>query len=388
MRLIFLSLVFKSTAIRLHDVASHASNAWMTGMVSTLSACGVEVRLVGHEPARVWPLGLHLFPGVPEHLCEWVEQRLVRYVNMPLVRHFFLCCGYRNALQKELVNNTDAIVCTYNPLPWQVYAAVAAARNGARWLSFVLDDEVVALRGWSRYLKQTRMVIGHVFVSQWAYEHAPVTNKLLFEGGVELWRAKEREPLSAVPSIMYAGILCDAAGVKELLALIDATSDRQVEFWVCGKGTSAELTRRAKRDERIKLLGFLTEAELDQRLLSAWVLINPRSAQHEASRMNFPSKLLRYLSYGKPIVAVWTPGIPTEYRDVLQVVDPDVCGAVSVELGQEMALRIREVLNWNESKRRVWREKIYQFVIPGKLWSSRVNQLIEFIEKCNLSNAE
>jgi len=231
-------------------------------------------------------------------------------------------------------------------------------------------------------VRQTRTAAGHVFVSQWAYDHAPVKNKLLMEGGVETWRGQEREALSSVPSVMYAGQLCDAAGVKELLALIDSMPDRQLEFWICGKGVSRDLTQRAGRDQRIKLLGFLCEDELDQRLRAAWVLVNPRSATHEASRMNFPSKLLRYLSYGKPVVTVWTPGISAEYRGVLQVVDPDVCGSLPAMIGRKMGIQIGDVLKWNDSERKAWQERIRQFVVPGKMWSSRVRQLVEFMGNC------
>jgi glycosyltransferase involved in cell wall biosynthesis len=35
--------------------------------------------------------------------------------------------------------------------------------------------------------------------------------------------------------------------------------------------------------------------------------------------MTFPSKLLEYLPYGKPIVSTWTEGLSPEYRDLLLV---------------------------------------------------------------------
>lgn len=380
MAIIFLIPVFKDVAVRMHDVASHASNAWMTNLIRDLMAHGMKVRTIGHEPARVWPLGRHLLPGDPEHLQRGFAQRLVKYVNLPLVRHFFLCLGYRNAVRKEIAKEIDSIVCTYNPLPWQVVAAKAAVQKGARWISFVLDDEVVARHGWSRYVDQTRLALGHVFVSQWAFDHAPVMNKILFEGGVDLWRANEVEQVSQIPSVMYSGLLCDAAGQKELVALIDSISDQHIQFWICGRGYCPDLVRRAKRDLRIKMLGFVSDTELDRLYRSAWVLINPRSATHEASRMNFPSKLLRYLSYGKPIVTVWTPGIPTEYREVLHVVDPDVFGSSSAKLGQEMGAQINAILAWNKTKRLAWRHKLNDFVVPGKLWETTVGRLSDFIE--------
>ena len=381
MDIIFLIPVFTDVAVRLHDVASHAANAWMKGLIRELMAHGMKVRTVGHEPARVWPLGRYLLPGDSEHLQSGFPQRLIKYVNLPLVRHFFLCIGYRSAVRKEIAKENDLIVCTYNLLPWQVSAAKEVARKGSHWFSFVLDDEVVARHGWNRYVNQTRLALCHIFVSQWAFDHAPVANKFLFEGGVDLWRATEVEQLSLIPSVMYSGLLCDEAGRKELLALIDSISTQQIEFWICGKGICPDLIRLAKRDRRIKLLGFLSENELDLRYRSAWVLVNPRSATHDASRMNFPSKLLKYLSYGKPIVTVWTPGIPTEYREVLHVVDPAVFGSSSTKLGQEMGVHVNAILAWDKVERLACRQKLKGFVVPQKLWETTVCRLLNFIEK-------
>jgi len=380
MNLIFLMLVFEEEAVRVHDVASHASNAWLKGLCRAMLEQGVSLLTVGHEPARVWPLGRHLLPGDPEHLSTGMVQRLVRFLNVPLLRHFFLATGYRKALCQELGRDGKTTVCTYNPLPWQVSAAQAAVQRGARWISFVLDDDEVARYGWGRYLEQTKNAAGHVFVSQWAYAHAPVAHKLLMEGGVETWRGTPaRAGQSQTPSVMFAGLLCESAGVQELLVMIDALPEQQVEFWICGKGACAELTQRATQDQRIKLLGFLSEAELDQRLQAAWVLVNPRSVTHEGCRMNFPSKLLRYLSYGKPVVTVWTPGILDEYREVMQVVDPKVCGSEPSAIGQAMARQVEGVLQWDAARRLAWQEKVHAFIVPRKLWESQVKRLVEFL---------
>jgi hypothetical protein len=81
--------VFKDVAVRMHDVASHAANAWMTDLIRALIAHGKKVRTIGHEPARVWPLGRHLLPGDPEHLQRGFAQRLVKYVNCRWCGIFF-----------------------------------------------------------------------------------------------------------------------------------------------------------------------------------------------------------------------------------------------------------------------------------------------------------
>lgn len=383
MNVTFLMPIFNERTIVGHDVASHAANEWTKGLCGALQSSGCEVRLLGHEPARVWPLGCHLLPGDSDHLDNVYDQRLIRYVNVPLARSWILCHGYQTALAATMREVRSAVVCTYNALPWQIKAAATVAGEGAMWFSFVLDDETVAQGGWSRYVRATQRAAGHVFVSQWAYEHAPVERKMLLEGGVEKWLGDLPEHRSPVPSVLYAGALSEAAGMRELLAMIDATEADEVEFWVCGKGRARDLERRASRDSRIRLLGFLSEADLEERLQSAWVFVNPRSATHAGCRMNFPSKLLRYLSYGKPVITVWTEGIPEDYRPVLQVVDPKRIGDPPDVVGRALAKLVKDTLAWGPERRHAARAAIADFLLPGRLWTTRARELSSFMEQAS-----
>ncbi len=39
--------------------------------------------------------------------------------------------------------------------------------------------------------------------------------------------------------------------------------------------------------------------------------------------MNFPSKILEYLTYCKPVISTLTPGLLSEYKEVCHIVDAD-----------------------------------------------------------------
>jgi glycosyltransferase involved in cell wall biosynthesis len=50
-------------------------------------------------------------------------------------------------------------------------------------------------------------------------------------------------------------------------------------------------------------------------------MLNPRDPSWRGTPYSFPSKLLEYLTTGKPIISTRLPGIPAEYFEVLRPVD-------------------------------------------------------------------
>jgi glycosyltransferase involved in cell wall biosynthesis len=89
-------------------------------------------------------------------------------------------------------------------------------------------------------------------------------------------------------------------------------------------------------------MGMLAEADLERIAGAAAVLVNPRPVDSDDSCMNFPSKVLDYLSYERPIVSTRAPGIGPEYDSVLVFAESDSPSS--------LAAAIDEVLEWTPEK--------------------------------------
>lgn len=113
-------------------------------------------------------------------------------------------------------------------------------------------------------------------------------------------------------TIVYAGGLSQAYGVDRL---VEAVLKLQPEVSVCLK-----LYGRGDQEEKIRLLaaenprfiygGFVNPETLLPEMSAADLLINPRPTDALFSAQSFPSKLIEYLSTGRPVLTTRIPSIP------------------------------------------------------------------------------
>jgi len=97
----------------------------------------------------------------------------------------------------------------------------------------------------------------------------------------------------------------------------------------------------------------------------ASVFVNPRPPHLPQNAYNFPSKVLVYLSFGKPIVSTWTGGLDPAYRDVLLVGEADEAG-LAAQIDQALAM-----------KREDWvalRDRMSNFLQTSRTWTKQATR--------------
>lgn len=123
---------------------------------------------------------------------------------------------------------------------------------------------------------------------------------------------------------MYAGTLEKVTGIDMLLDAFEHIKADNVELWVSGKGSLVKFVEKsAKKDNRIKYLGCPPYSDYLNNLKNACVLINPRNMELPENENNFPSKILEYLSTGKPIISTRFQGYE-QFKNNIFFVDNSV----------------------------------------------------------------
>jgi glycosyltransferase involved in cell wall biosynthesis len=338
----------------LHGTAPHpATMRWQRTYIGGLRQAGVRTHWIGHDPHRTWPWG-PLF-ATSGHARVDDDASAVPYANAPLVRTRSLTRGYvRRVVQAVRSIDANALV-TYNVGPSITAAASAAAGEGVPWIPIVLDFHDPSRDGWESFRAATAGAAGVAFVSHWAFERAPVPRRFLLPPAI-VPRGPTAPPVAAPRrTIFYAGARSRAGGVDRLIAAMALlrTPDVQLVMTGQGRGYDRDIARMTADSDRVTDLGMVTEAELERLALSADVLVNPRPVRSDDSCMNFPSKVLDYMSYGRPIVSTRAPGLGPAFDDVLVFSEGDE--------PRQLAEAIDRVLGWSPAERSRFAERCGSF---------------------------
>lgn len=317
--IVVLGNILNETGVRIEHVSA-AGNEWRRQLTIGLSETH-EVELIGHVRAPRWPRGA-LHPGKTMHLDSNFRNNLVRCLNLPLYTKRRIGLSYIRAFEEVVQNRKGPpeMILAYNPHPWNRDVGNYATRKfGIPWCCLTLDLLDPRIDSWAKYLSTTRGATCHAFASSWAAVNSPVGKKMHFEGGVrtgEFSNASPTAPLHA--TVLYCGSVTEMAGANILPQIAERLTDINATLIVCGRG-EANIERQLARCTNVEFFGFVTQAELNRQCERCSIFLNPRPTLHRKSQMNFPSKILFYLKYGKPIVSSWTPGLSEEYREILSV---------------------------------------------------------------------
>ncbi len=147
-------------------------------------------------------------------------------------------------------------------------------------------------------------------------------------------------------AFMYAGTLNYIYGIMDLLEGFLKLEYNDIELWICGNGEAEiDIQRIASIDERIKYFGNLDYQRLKNLYSRCYALINPRSASGEYVKYSFPSKIIEYLSTGKPTIAYYLPGIPEEYKEFIFEIKENGKEGIYLALKKFLEMRYEDCIN-------------------------------------------
>lgn len=368
---------FNEITILHNKAVSHAASRWQKGFILALQNLGEHVEILGHLPEPLWPKGQWRVKGGRDLIASEITGEIVDYLNIPLVRGSSLTNHYLKVF-KRLCDNQGLpkIVVTYNVHPHTVALGLYAQNQfGIPWICIVADAPE-SRRLQKKHEQMIKQASGRIFLSWNSYKtckHAPV---LHLDGGIEQPRFEvnttaDECSIGKPHAIMYSGVMNQYGGVNLLLESFKFIKDQQIQLWLCGKGNNVEVKRAVAQDSRIKWFGVVSEEDLKKMSKTASLFVNPRPSYLPASAGNFPSKVLEYLSYGKPVVSTWTEGLSPDYLEILTVLknETPLCLAQTIE----------DVLAWDMEKRLEKKRQILSFLNSKKLWTNQATRLINWL---------
>lgn len=356
--------------------ANPASTKWLNGFASGLSEDGNKITLLGHCYEQAWPKG-KMFPGKSHYLEDKFDNHLVPFLNVPGIRFSSMARGYYRKAVKQLSQSHYDVLVTYNPYPWHASAARRLSKKfNLPWISLNLDFDDVGPE-WENFLRDAGDADGHLFLSRWGYEKAPVERKIHLDSGVSQLKPTfgPREE-GATLNLVYLGGLAKLNGLEVLMELPKAIPDANVRFIFGGKAlpeANKRLQQLAMLDSRVEYRGFVRDDEVEGLYARADVFLNPRDPDSIVNDMVFPSKILHYLASGKTLVSTCTKGLDEAYRDLMIVAD-----GASV---QNFSKAVRHAMSETRNERVLRSARIKKFLGETRLWSIQAKRFRAFSEQ-------
>ena len=373
-RFLWVEGIFDEDTVSSFTAMSPAANFYQRGYVDALHKLGHGVDVIGYPVERVWPFGRLIIRGEQASLSQGLTGQVIGYVNLPFFRNTI---QYNNLLKaaKSHLRMTKhkpdyQIIWSCLDKSTDETPAIRVAKYirehfGVPWVCIVADGAIppgadaYVYQAWSHYKSDT----------------SPGPS-IHIDGGIPGIKCVDDQNLpvnnsARGKSLMYMGALTEHGGVSQLARAFHKLNDKDIQLWVCGRGRNSELMRLAEVDQRIKIKGFVDEAELSKLAGAAFAFANPRPNSFAPNKVNYPSKVLHYLAYGKPVISTFTDGVSPDYADVLIQIreESDDC------LGEA----IHSVLNMQSKEYEDMRDRIASFN-KTHTWIYQVNRFISWLQ--------
>lgn len=306
---------------------SAAVGDWFNGFTTALKAARVKNLCVYYEESSPWPSGPILIAS-----RKVGSQILVGYINLPLLRYFsrfFSLFVTINKIRKKFgVSDTVVFLCQKYRLSLSVTTIVAITfkqlfgiRCGA-----IIGDGLPPFYKFDYALAHPFSVARRFGIRHW--EGGVYENTRLSDGSdvskqaSELLKKFQNEPRK----IWFLTGGGPHTGIGLLPEILSNSFTRDAVLVVSGDVDYAVKKLEKEYADNVVFTGFLSSVELNLICALAHGFINPRLVNNcPENQYNFPSKLLLFLRYEKPIICSVTAGISPEYEKFLTpIYDDDI----------------------------------------------------------------
>lgn len=169
---------------------------------------------------------------------------------------------------------------------------------------------------------------------------------------------------------LFAGTLNADNGVRLLLDYLDQHRTQNIEVWFFGYGElQDEIKKRGLDDSRIKFGGILNDRELDRVLTEYDYLLCLRNPESLVCQYAFPSKLIKFMGSGVPVICNVFPGLDPSYQNHFLV------------LKEYSVMGLADMMNTIQMKGdiRALGVTSREYIEKNHCWSTISTQMIDFL---------
>ena len=361
--IIWIGSIYEENFLKYNKAISPASNYWQISFLKGLQYNQEKLIILSTHFQRIYPFG-NLVPNGTDFWKKGFKIISSLYLNLPILKEITIYLGFKFKIIKLFKNDgLPKCVISYNPTYENSKIALYVKKKyDVTWIDLCADSYNVGEQ-WGKYSNLAKKANAHVFLSYFAYTTCPFNNLFHFDGGIDSGNINHLNfKNSTTKTLLYSGMLGEYGGVDILIESFLKIKNPNIKLVICGYGKSSSFFNKSiLNDSRIFFYGLVSETELEKLYYSADIFINPRPEKINGGEMNFPSKIHKYLSFGKPIISTKTLGLAPEYDDYLFYFNSS--SAISLEKV------LCQIINWNLHDRIEYAERVKRYIEFKKNWN-------------------
>jgi glycosyltransferase involved in cell wall biosynthesis len=354
-KVLWIGPIVDNSDMKFHPAISPAANKWQLSFIKALQD-QIETDIFSYLPEPVFPKG-KILPKYT-NILNGFNVIHIKYLNLPFIRKISIVISI---LLKIDFKKQYCYVFTYNNyFEHKLVAKYLQYFSKTRWVNIVADE---------RYCRGPELTI---FLSYGYFKLADIKNKFHLDGGVEIDDKKlalyNCNNHFEKKIILFAGALNRWTGIEKFansFSQLDDKKHNNYELHIYGKGNSEFLDSLAEVNPRIKIFGFVDNEVLQNAMISCHIFCNPRPLSLKKSDFNFPSKILSYLEYGKPILSTRHTSFSPNYYDIIFFYDESI---------SDLSKQLDRISNMLEDDVLSLKKKISEFNLKNT-WSKKVKNL-------------
>lgn len=376
MKILWVGPFYSDFALQSRQGASLAAIKWTIGLLRGLRKHGCEIEVLTHCPDRMWPNGGAIWQCASEKLFRTeFKCHAISYINVPIVRSRYLSFSY-GLKTRQILNggDFDAVVCYNSCRPECVATMKAAHQQGVKCYPIILDDPYDEMAdGWKSLMRNNRFADGIAFLSYWGYSNYPDKRNLFhIDGGADEFMTRDLQKSDNDDFVcLYTGGMDRIRGLDFIAKTIRKVTLPKIKFVFCGRMNKESVMRAVNWDKRVMVCGMVDEEELRDLSCRANVFLNVRNPDCIENLMNFPSKLLQYLAYAKPVISVRLKSLEADYRKILEI--------PAENSPEEFAKTIEMVASWKAEEYNRRCDIIREWFRANKTWDVQSGRFLNWI---------
>ena len=300
----FIGNIYKNNYLKKNNYYSPASSSWMSNFLNKINN---KTKLISFLPKRPFPFGN--FYINENNFSKFKGTKYIDYLNLPFIKDKII----KSKVLKEIYkyNHNRVVILTYN-FSKLIFSILENIKNKKLvWICICADYDIKDQKNIFKKIKNSNL---NIFLSRFSFNSYKYSNKIFFNGFQNTKNKKIK--VKKIRSFLYSGSLDDWTGINYFLNDFIKMKNKDIKLLITSNSDSF-LIEKYLEDQRVKYLGYLKDDDYQKILKKADCYVNLRNTSNKDNLNNFPSKLLHYTPYCKPIISTHLKNLDSNLKKIL-----------------------------------------------------------------------